>query len=115
MDIDDWRIEIDRVDEELVALLNRRAQCAIEIGRIKRRHGLPIYTPEREQEVLRHVAGTSEGPLEAAAVCRLFERIIDESRSLERVTVEHEFAEREGSDNDKQTGHPAEHKVRNRA
>jgi chorismate mutase len=94
LDIEDWRNEIDQIDERLVELLNQRAQCAIEIGRIKRQLGLPVYTPEREKEVVEHVAGRNSGPLEPDAVRRLFERIIDESRSLERKTVAREQAEK---------------------
>ena len=78
------REAIDRVDEVLVKLLNQRGKYAIQIGEVKSILGLPIYVPEREKEVLLHVAGASEGPLDAEAVRRLFERIIDESRRVER-------------------------------
>ena len=78
------REAIDRVDEVLVKLLNQRARYAIEIGEIKGVLALPIYAPEREKQVLQHVEAASEGPLEAAAIRRLFERIIDESRAVER-------------------------------
>lgn len=88
--IEDWRDEIDRLDEQLVKLLNARSQCAIELGRIKRELGLAIYSPDREREVIAHVTGINSGPLDRDAVRRLFERIIDESRSIERVTVEKE-------------------------
>jgi len=90
LDIDDWRDEIDKLDEQLVKLLNARSQCAIELGRIKRRLRLPIYSPDREREVIAHVTGINHGPLDRDAVRRVFERIIDESRSIERVTVEKE-------------------------
>jgi chorismate mutase len=96
LDIEDWRKEIDHIDEQLVRLLNERSKCAIELGRIKRERGLPIYSPDRETEVIAHVTGISKGPLEPEAVRRLFERIIDESRSLERVTVERESQEAAG-------------------
>jgi len=95
LDIDDWRDEIDRLDERLVKLLNARSQCAIELGRIKRELGLPIYSPDREREVIEHVTGINHGPLDRDAVRRLFERIIDESRHIERVTVEKETKARE--------------------
>lgn len=95
MDIDDWRLEIDRIDDELVNLLNRRSRCAIEIGRIKRWLGLPIYSPEREAEVVAHVIGRNGGPLEQDAIKRLFERIIDESRRIERTTIQRESEEQE--------------------
>jgi len=90
MDIDDWRDEIDRLDEQLVKLLNARSECAIELGRIKRELGLAIYSPDREREVIAHVTGINHGPLDRFAVRRLFERIIDESRRIERVTIEKE-------------------------
>jgi chorismate mutase len=90
LNIEDWRDEIDRLDEQLVKLLNARSQCAIELGRIKRELGLEIYSPDREREVIAHVTGINPGPLDRTAVRRLFERIIDESRRIERVTVEKE-------------------------
>ena len=87
MDIDDWRNEIDDIDEQLIELLNKRSTCAIEIGRLKRDRDLPIYSPERESQVIDHVLGLNRGPLEPEAIRRLFERIIDESRRIERVIV----------------------------
>ena len=78
------REAIDRVDEVLVKLLNQRAKYAVEIGEIKGVLALPIYAPEREKQVLLHVEAESQGPLAGAAVRRLFERIIDESRRVER-------------------------------
>ena len=83
------REAIDRVDEVIVRLLNQRAKYAIEIGEIKAILGLPIYAPEREKEVLWRAEKTSEGPLEGFAVRRLFERIIDESRRVERQASSH--------------------------
>ena len=94
LDIDEWRIEIDRIDELLIDLLNQRSVCAIEIGRIKRQVGLPIYSPSREKEVIEHVTIRNGGPLDKDAVRRLFERIIDESRRIERVTIEKEIEQR---------------------
>ena len=78
------RDAIDRVDEVLVKLLNQRAKYAVEIGEIKGVLSLPIYAPEREKEVLQHVENASTGPLHGDAIRRLFERIIDESRRVER-------------------------------
>jgi chorismate mutase len=93
MDISDWRDEIDRIDEELVRLLNKRSQCALEIGHIKHELNIPVYSPNREAEVIRHVTGINKGPLDSGAIRRLFERIIDESRTLERLTMEREKAD----------------------
>ena len=91
--IEDWRDEIDRLDKQLVKLLNARSQCAIELGRLKREQGLAIYSPEREREVISNVTGLNSGPLDRDAMRRLFERIIDESRRIERVTVQKEAKE----------------------
>jgi chorismate mutase len=80
------RGRMDELDSELVRLLNERASCAKEIGRLKETVGLAVYQPEREIEVLKHVRSRNDGPLEADAITRLFERIIDEARRLERST-----------------------------
>ena len=79
---------IDLLDESLVRLLNARAACALEIGRVKRELDMPIYQPEREAEVLKNVQGWNNGPLDQQAIKRLFERIIDEARHLERIADE---------------------------
>lgn len=80
------RRRIDQLDEEIVRLLNERASCANEIGALKEQVGVDTYQPSREEAVLAHVRGVNPGPLAADAVTRVFERIIDESRSLERHT-----------------------------
>jgi chorismate mutase len=99
LSIERWRKEIDSIDEQLIRLLNERSKCAIELGRIKRELGLPIYSPAREIEVIAHVENINAGPLDPPAVRRLFERIIDESRRIERVTVEKETGETEQAQN----------------
>jgi chorismate mutase-like protein len=92
--LDDLRKDIDRVDEVLVRLLNERARCACEIGRLKKELGVEIYQPEREKEVLKHVRDVAcEGPLGPDAIGRLFERIIDEARRLERRVIHGEQEE----------------------
>jgi chorismate mutase len=86
--LDDLREDIDRVDEVLVRLLNERARVACEIGRLKKDLGVEVYQPEREKQVLAHVRSVAcEGPLGPDAIVRLFERIIDEARRLERRAV----------------------------
>ena len=88
MTLEDLRKDIDRVDEVLVRLLNERARCVCEIGRLKKEQSIEIYQPDREKDVLMHVrAVASEGPLGPEAIARLFERIIDEARRLERRVV----------------------------
>ena len=86
--LSDFRERIDHLDEEIVRLLNARATCANDIGRLKSQVGMEVYEPVREQAVLEHVRQTNPGPLDGDAVARVFERIIDESRRLERLTTE---------------------------
>ena len=86
------RLRIDAVDRRMVRLLNERAGCAIQLGRVKKRRGLPIYQPSREEEVLGNVQRSNGGPLESEALRRLFERIIDESRRIERIATERDGA-----------------------
>lgn len=88
--IDDYRRRIDQIDEQLMKLLNSRSACAVEIGRLKRHVGLPVYQPEREKLILERVARNNPGPLDSGAVQRVFERVIDESRRLERLAGEAE-------------------------
>jgi chorismate mutase len=83
--IAELRRQIDAIDATLVELLNRRATCALEIGRLKEAVGEPVYQPGREASVLARVAACNRGPLDEAAMRRLFERIIDEARRLERL------------------------------
>jgi len=83
-DVGEWRKRIDAIDHRLVELLNERAQAAVEIGHIKKNLGQPAWQPDREAEILRNVVKANGGPLDDAAIRRLFERIIDEARSLER-------------------------------
>jgi chorismate mutase len=78
------RDSIDELDRVLVKLLNQRAKYALEVGRVKREISVPIFSPEREREVLEHVERQNLGPLSVEALRRLYERIIDESRRLER-------------------------------
>ena len=77
------RDEIDRIDARLLRLLNDRARTALEIGRLKRANGEPIYVPERERAVLERLARSNSGPLSGAAVQAVFETIIAEIRALE--------------------------------
>jgi len=84
MSIEDWRRKIDEIDRKLVELLNERSKCAIEIGKIKRALNLRVYDPEREREILQRIKEVNTGPLDGDGIQRLFERIIDECRHLER-------------------------------
>jgi len=92
-EIEDYRRRIDQIDDQLMRLLNSRSACAVEIGRIKRHVGVAVYQPEREKWILDRAARNNPGPLDSGAVRRVFERIIDESRRLERLAFEAEEGE----------------------
>lgn len=85
MDISDLRKEIDRLDHELLSIFNQRAALALKIGEIKKERDLPVYDPSREKLIFDEMTSANPGPLENDAIVRLFERVIDESRSLERL------------------------------
>jgi len=85
MTIDQIRREIDRLDSELLRIFNKRASLALKIGEIKKEEGLPVYDPQREKRIFDKIMEDNPGPLENGAVIRLFERVIDESRRLERL------------------------------
>lgn len=87
-DFDDWRKRIDEIDQQLLKLLNERSQCAVEIGHLKKQLHMAAWQPAREAEILRNVVQSNPGPLDDAAIRRLFERIIDEARALERHSME---------------------------
>ncbi len=84
MNLSDWRRRIDEIDKKLVELLNERSHCALKIGKLKHEAKIPLYQPDRENEVLANAERNNSGPLTDAAVRRLFERIIDEARAAER-------------------------------
>jgi len=90
MSIEDWRRKIDEIDRQLVQLLNERSKCAIEIGKIKHDLQMRVYDPQREREILRRIKETNDGPLDDEGLQRLFERVIDECRRIERLEREKE-------------------------
>jgi len=94
MTIDDWRRKIDEIDRRLVELLNERSSCVVEIGRIKNIAGEPLYQPSRENQVLDAAVRANPGPLPDAAIRRVFERILDEARSVERTVMSDEHGKK---------------------
>jgi chorismate mutase-like protein len=84
MNIADWRKKIDEVDRRLVELLSERARSAVEIGRLKRDTNLPIYEPERERVVFENVKEMNRGPLPGPDLVRIFERIMDVMRNIQK-------------------------------
>lgn len=84
MDIADWRNKIDELDRRLVELLSQRACAAVEIGRLKRNTNLPIYEPDRERVVFENVSKLNPGPLPVRDLVRIFERIMDVMRNIQK-------------------------------
>jgi chorismate mutase/prephenate dehydratase len=78
------RTKIDKVDQQLVKLMNERAQYAHEIGKVKNSTGVAAYAPAREDEVLSRVLALSKGPLPERSVRAVFRELISGSRSLEK-------------------------------
>ncbi len=97
MRLEDWRRRIDEIDRRLVELLNERSSCVLEIGRLKKTDGMALYQPEREREVLDAAERANQGPLSEAAIRRLFERILDEARSVERAVMHDDAGPGHGS------------------
>ena len=83
-DIADLRVKIDAIDIELLRLLNERAKVAKEIGAIKNREGLPIYSPEREDRVIRSLVERSEGPLTPEAIRAIYCEIMSAALAVEK-------------------------------
>jgi chorismate mutase len=82
--LDELRVLIDDVDRRIVALLNERTSVVENIGRVKREARLPVYEPRREEMVFANVTGSNQGPMTAEALKRIFERVIDEMRQIQR-------------------------------
>ena len=78
------RQQIDRVDDQLLRLLNRRARFALEIARQKARTNSGVYAPGREKGVIARLARANPGPLPERLVRAIFREIISASRSLEQ-------------------------------
>ena len=80
----EYRVAIDEIDRRLVALLNQRTEIVECIGRVKKEAQLPVYEPRREDQVYANIAEANNGPISNDAVRRIFERIIDEMRGIQR-------------------------------
>jgi chorismate mutase/prephenate dehydratase len=91
---EDWLIalaecrrRIDAVDLQLLTLLNERTRIVEEIGRVKQEMHLPIYEPRREDQVYDNILSHNQGPLPPEAVRRIYERLIDEMRQVQRIKM----------------------------
>ena len=87
MDLDDWRTQIDALDRKLVALLSERARAVVEIGKLKRDAKMPVYEPDRERIVFANVQDANPGPLPGRDLVRIYERIIDVMRNIQKEEI----------------------------
>ena len=81
------REEIDGIDRRLVALLNERRRLVERIGAVKANMSMPVYEPKREDAVYANIMAANAGPIPDDSVRRIFERIIDEMRTLQRTRM----------------------------
>ncbi|MGD0669248.1 MAG: chorismate mutase [Bryobacteraceae bacterium] len=86
--LEEFRVIIDELDRRIVGLLNDRTRVVEDIGRVKRQARLPIYEPKREDQVFANVIESNAGPLTPDGLRRVFERIIDEMRTIQRLRME---------------------------
>jgi chorismate mutase len=82
--LESCREQIDAIDRQIAALLNERASVVEVIGSLKQHAQMRVYEPKREDEVYRNVTSANTGPLKAEALRRIYERIMDEMRTLQR-------------------------------
>jgi chorismate mutase len=83
MDIETDRNQIDKIDEELLRLVNERAKLALSILKFKKENQLPVFDPDREKRILELLQLKNPGPLQKKAIARIFSVIIEEHRNLE--------------------------------
>lgn len=83
MNLEELRIEIDRIDSELIRLLNERADIVHEVGVIKKRDNLDIYAPDREEKLLRSIVAKSEGRLPEKSIRAIYREIMSAALALE--------------------------------
>lgn len=83
-ELDELRRAIDSVDARLLELIEERVRLVLEVGAYKKRRNMAVYDPERERRLLDRLTSLAKPPLEPDTVRRIFERLIDESRTLEQ-------------------------------
>jgi chorismate mutase len=82
--LDEHRVSIDEIDRRIVELINERTRVVEEIGRVKREAQLPVYEPKREEQVFANITAANRGPIPPDCMKRIFERIVDEMRTIQR-------------------------------
>jgi chorismate mutase/prephenate dehydratase len=83
MNLDEWRSRINNLDNEILTLLNQRAEAALKIGDLKRQDGAPVYVPERETQIVRRLCEANQGPLTDDMVRAIWREILSGCRAVE--------------------------------
>ncbi len=83
-ELSDLRRQIDDLDEQIIQLINRRAEVAIEVGQIKNRSGQAYYAPDREKQVFDHIRAVNKGPLPDKVVLAIYRELISGCLALEK-------------------------------
>ena len=84
MDLEELRRQIDVIDEELVAILNQRAEIVVQIGKLKSADKSPVYAPDREKIVLDKIRGANRGPLPDRTLVAIYRELMSGSFALEK-------------------------------
>jgi chorismate mutase len=80
----DLRDAIDLIDAQMLDLLRQRLELVLKVGEIKSAYGVKVYDPDRERNVLAKLESMARPPMRPEMARRIYERIIDESRSIEQ-------------------------------
>jgi len=83
-----FRHAIDQIDREILELLNRRTEAALQIGRMKKANNQPVYAPEREKAVIERLVKDNPGPLPDESIEEIFQAIINQVRSFEETDID---------------------------
>jgi chorismate mutase len=86
-ELEELREKIDAVDRKIFELVCERVNLVLRVGEIKRERGMQVYDPKRERLILDRLAQMAQPPIQPGTVRRIFERLIDEARSLEQQHV----------------------------
>lgn len=87
MKLEEWREEIDLIDDEIIKLINQRVRIVKKIGTLKAKAGLAIVDSEREENVLRKVSLKNNGVLSNRSITRIYRKILHESRSIQEQVI----------------------------
>jgi len=94
MGLENWRSQINALDDELLRLLNQRAELALRVGESKKDSGLSVCDHTREREVTERMCSINQGPLDDRAVVELFRAVIHESRRIQNRTINRDREEK---------------------